>query len=182
MLGKTKTNISITKVLPVAIMTAFASAGRILFAPIPDFKPTTAIIILAGISFGPFGGFLTGVFTAICSNFFFGQGVWTLWQMTAWGFVGFLAGLLTKCKFLDNLVKIVVFGLFSGILYGIIVNIFNVIVYVRPLNWASVLASFISAFVFDFVHSVSTALFLFILSSPWLKKLDRIKKKYITLE
>lgn len=177
-----RTKISISVVLPVAVMTAFASAGRILFAPIPDFKPTTAIIIISGISFGPLGGLLTGFFTAVCSNFFFGQGVWTLWQMLAWGFIGFLSGLLTKCKFLDNLGKIVAFGLFSGILYGIIINIFNAFAYVRPLNFTAVLASFMSAFVFDFIHSISTGLFLFILSAPWLRKLERIKKKYITLE
>lgn len=180
MLSRTKINITI--VLPVAVMTAFASAGRILFAPIPDFKPTTAIIILAGISFGPTGGFLTGIFTALCSNFFFGQGIWTLWQMVTWGIIGFLAGLLTKCKFLDNLSKVVAFGLFSGFLYGIIINTFNAVVYVRPLNFAAVFASFMSAFIFDFVHSISTGLFLFILYSQWLRKLDRIKKKYMALE
>ena len=33
-------------------------------------------------------GFMVGATTALVSNFFFGQGPWTPWQMLAWGAVG----------------------------------------------------------------------------------------------
>lgn len=48
--------------------------GRILFAPIPDFKPVSAICIIAGAVFGKHSGFMVGALAALCSNFFFGQG------------------------------------------------------------------------------------------------------------
>ena len=37
---------------------------------------------------------MVGALAALASNFFFGQGPWTPWQMYAWGLVGYGAGLL----------------------------------------------------------------------------------------
>ena len=39
-------------------------------------------------------GFLVGAITAFVSNFFFGQGPWTPWQMFSFGIIGFLAGIM----------------------------------------------------------------------------------------
>ena len=81
-------------IMPTVVLAALAAAGRILFAPIPDFKPVSAIAIIAGITFGRKSGFMVGALAALASNFFFGQGPWTPWQMYAWGLVGYGAGLL----------------------------------------------------------------------------------------
>lgn len=81
-------------IVPTVVLAALAAAGRILFAPIPDFKPVSAIAIIAGITFGRKSGFMVGALAALASNFFFGQGPWTPWQMYAWGLVGYGAGLL----------------------------------------------------------------------------------------
>ena len=81
-------------IMPTVVLAALAAAGRILFAPIPDFKPVSAIAIIAGVAFGRKSGFMVGALAALASNFFFGQGPWTPWQMYAWGVVGYGAGLL----------------------------------------------------------------------------------------
>ena len=81
-------------IMPTVVLAALAAAGRILFAPIPDFKPVSAIAIIAGVVFGRKSGFMVGALAALTSNFFFGQGPWTPWQMYAWGLVGYGAGLL----------------------------------------------------------------------------------------
>lgn len=81
-------------IMPTVVLAALAAAGRILFAPIPDFKPVSAIAIIAGVAFGRKSGFMVGALAALASNFFFGQGAWTPWQMYAWGLVGYGAGLL----------------------------------------------------------------------------------------
>lgn len=81
-------------IMPTVVLAALAAAGRILFAPIPDFKPVSAIAIIAGVAFGRKSGFMVGALAALASNFFFGQGPWTPWQMYAWGLVGYGAGLL----------------------------------------------------------------------------------------
>ena len=63
--------------MPIAVLAALGAAGRILFAPIPSFKPVSAIAIIAGAAFGRRSGFLVGALAALVSNFFFGQGPWT---------------------------------------------------------------------------------------------------------
>ena len=66
----------------------------------PQFKPVVALVIIAGVCFGGETGFLVGAVTGFVSNFFFGQGPWTPWQMFALGIVGFIGGILFKKGFL----------------------------------------------------------------------------------
>ena len=71
----------------VAALAALAVAGRIAFAAIPNVKPTTDIVIFAGYALGGAPGFAVGALSALVSNFWFGQGPWTPWQMAGWGLV-----------------------------------------------------------------------------------------------
>jgi energy-coupling factor transport system substrate-specific component len=78
----------------VATLAALAIVGRIAFAAIPNVKPSTDIVLVAGYALGGAPGFAVGAVTGLVSNFFFGQGPWTPWQMAAWGVTGvFGAGL-----------------------------------------------------------------------------------------
>lgn len=87
--------------VPIAVMAALGVVGRTVFAviPLPNFKPVSAIVIMTGMVFGPETGFLTGALTGFVSNFIFGQGPWTPWQMFSWGMIGFAAGLLEYAGF-----------------------------------------------------------------------------------
>ena len=66
------------------------------FAPIPNVKPTTDIVLIAGFALGGAPGLAVGALAALASNFFFGQGYWTPWQMAAWGLVGLLGAALAR--------------------------------------------------------------------------------------
>lgn len=78
----------------VATLAAFAALGRIAFAALPNVKPTTDIVLISGYALGPAPGFVVGAIAGLTSNFFFGQGPWTPWQMAAWGATGLIgAGL-----------------------------------------------------------------------------------------
>jgi energy-coupling factor transport system substrate-specific component len=78
----------------VGTLAAFAALGRIAFAALPNVKPTTDIVLISGYALGGAPGFVVGALAGLTSNFFFGQGPWTPWQMAAWGVVGVLgAGL-----------------------------------------------------------------------------------------
>src|ERR1700726_3944283 len=80
----------------VATLAAFAALGRIAFAALPNVKPTTDIVLISGCALGPAPGFVVGALAGLTSNFFFGQGPWTPWQMAAWGVTGVVgAGLGT---------------------------------------------------------------------------------------
>ncbi len=78
----------------VATLAAFAALGRIAFAAVPNVKPTTDIVLIAGYALGGAPGFAVGALAGLSSNFFFGQGPWTPWQMAGWGVTGMIgAGL-----------------------------------------------------------------------------------------
>src|SRR5437016_10577634 len=78
----------------VATLAAFAALGRIAFAALPNVKPTTDIVLISGYALGGAPGFAVGAIAGLTSNFFFGQGPWTPWQVAAWGATGMIgAGL-----------------------------------------------------------------------------------------
>jgi energy-coupling factor transport system substrate-specific component len=80
----------------VATLAAFAALGRIAFAAVPNVKPTTDIVLIAGYALGGGPGFVVGAVAGLTSNFFFGQGPWTPWQMAAWGAAGLIGTGLAK--------------------------------------------------------------------------------------
>jgi hypothetical protein len=82
------------EIVVLAVMTALAVAGRAAFFMLPQFKPVAALVIISGVALGAESGFLVGVLAAFVSNFIFGQGPWTPFQMLAFGLIGLLAGLL----------------------------------------------------------------------------------------
>lgn len=174
------------EVLLIAVLAAIAVAGRAAFFMLPQFKPVTAIVIIAGVSFGAEAGFLTGAMAGFVSNFLFGQGPWTPWQMFAWGIIGFLAGLIfrgRRGKWKHKKWLVCTFGgLASLIVYGLIMDTASVIIYTSQLKWETLMAYYISGFPFNVVHGISTVFFLFVLAKPFISKLDRIKKKYGIME
>ena len=85
-----------TRLILIAVMTALSVAGRLLFSVLPGFKPVTAMVIITAMYFGSEAGFMTGALTAVISNFYFGQGPWTSFQMFTWGLIGLLAGLMSE--------------------------------------------------------------------------------------
>ena len=106
----------------VAALAALAIAGRVAFAAFPNVKPTTDIVIFAGYALGPAAGFAVGAFSALISNFWFGQGPWTPWQMAAWGLCGILgAALALGTRNVGRWTLAAVCGL-AAVGYGAILN------------------------------------------------------------
>lgn len=169
---------SLRQIMPTVVLGALAAAGRVLFAPIPDFKPVSALCIMAGAVFGKRCGFLVGALAALVSNFFFGQGPWTPWQMYAWGMIGYTAGILAARGLLDKIPVVLVYGFASAFLYGLMLNIWYVIGFVHPLTAPAILVAIGAALPFDALHGAATVAFLSVLYAPWKRKLERIKLKY----
>ena len=95
-----------------------------IFPVLPQFKPVAAIVIISGVAFGGETGFLVGAITAFVSNFFFGQGPWTPWQMFSFGIIGFLAGIMFQKGILRKTkTDMCVFGfLVTFVIYGGIID------------------------------------------------------------
>ena len=174
------------EILLIAVMATIAVVGRMAFFMIPQFKPVTAIVIITGIGLGPEAGFLTGAVAGFVSNFFFGQGPWTPWQMFSFGIIGFLAGLIfrgKRQKYRDNRLLLCLYGgIATLVIYGLLMDTSSVTTFGGELNWESFKAMYISGFPFNVIHGISTMVFLFFLAKPMNRKLDRIKKKYGILE
>lgn len=163
---------------------AIGVVGRTAFFMLPQFKPVAAIVIISGVAFGGETGFLVGAITAFVSNFFFGQGPWTPWQMFSFGIIGFLAGIMFQKGILRKTkTDMCVFGfLVTFVIYGGIMNPASVIMWQSNININMVLSSYVMGMPFDFIHAVSTVFFLFFAAEPMLEKLERIKIKYGLIE
>ena len=175
------------EILLIAVMAGIAVVGRMAFFMVPQFKPVTAVVIITGIGLGAEAGFLTGAVAGFVSNFFFGQGPWTPWQMFAFGIIGFLAGLIFRKKRNKKgkaqTVKICIFGgIATFLIYGVIMDIASVLNISKDVTWELLAASMISGIPFNMIHGISTVIFLAVLAQPFEKKLERIKKKYGILE
>lgn len=168
------------ELIVIAVLCAIGVVGRILFAFLPQFKPISAVVIIAGICFGPETGFLTGAVSAFVSNFYFGQGPFTPWQMFCLGIIGFLSGILFHTFRIPKSKTII--SVYGGIavffVYGGIINISVPIVTYGTITLQMLLTSYAAAFYMDLIHAGATVVFLFLLSDPMLEKLERIKIKY----
>lgn len=174
----------VRELIIVAVLSAIAVAGRAAFFMLPQFKPVVAIVIIAGVCFGAESGFLVGAVSGFVSNFFFGQGPWTPWQMFCFGIIGFLAGVFFQKGILKRTkLSLCVFGgLTTFFVYGGIINIGSLMIFTSDFSWKALLATYISGFWFDMVHAAATVFFLYFISQPMIEKLERIKIKYGLIE
>ena len=156
-----------------AVMTALCFAGRF----IPFLKPITALTIISGMYLGGEAGFLVGALSAVLSNFYFGQGPWTAFQMLAWGLIGFCAGLLSK-RLKNNRIALLAYGAAAGFAYSFIMDIWTVLWYAEGFKVKLYLSALVTAIPYTASYVVSNILFLSVLAKPFGEKLERISKKY----
>lgn len=167
------------EIMLVVILAACAAVGRLLFAGLPNFKPVTAIIIIAGITLGGSYGFVCGALAALASNIFFGQGAWTVWQMYAWGLIGYLSGMLYSRGIIKKRLSVCIWGFLASVLYGIILDSWSIVGFVNSSDIKDIFAVYIAGIPFTAVHAASTVIFLLILYKQWLRIINRIKNKYV---
>ncbi len=164
----------------LAVLCALAVAARAAFAAVPGFKPMMAVIMISGMAYGPEAGFLVGAVTAFASNFLFGQGPWTPWQMFAYGLGGFLAGSAVRLKLLPRKrLPMAVFGFFAVVLIvGPVLDTCSVFTMPTQVNLTTAGAIYLAGFPYNVNHGLSTFATLLLVGEPMIRKLDRIKQKY----
>lgn len=166
------------EIVLVAVLAAVAAVGRVPFAALPSVQPTSFVIIVSALVFGPETGFMIGAMAALISNMFLGQGPWTPWQMFGWGMIGWTAGILRQRGWLKRRYTLIGFGFAWGILFGWIMNVWFLANMGQDLTWAAVLAAYAASFSFDLAHALSNVFFLAVLGPGWIKILQRYKTKY----
>ena len=171
--GKTR----VKEMMIIAVMVSLAVVGRIIFTPLPGFKPVTAIVVITALYFGGEAGFLTGALSAVISDFYFGQGPWTPFQMFVWGLIGFIAGIISD-PLKRSRILLAVYGVVSGVLFSLLMDVWTVLWWDGSFTLKRYLAATVSAARFTVVYAVSNVIFLLLLQEPIGKKLERIKDKY----
>lgn len=167
----------VKRLILIAVMVALSVAGRMLFAPLQHFKPVTALVIITAMFFGSEAGFLTGALSAVLSNFYFGQGPWTPFQMFSWGMIGFFSGLLAPLLRRSR-IALCIWGGIGGVLYSFLMDIWTVLWADGYFNLPRYFAAIASAVPVTAVYVVSNILFLLVLAKPIGKLLARMKTKY----
>lgn len=163
----------------LAVLCALAIAARVAI-PLPHFKAIFAVVMLSGIAFGPEAGFMVGAISAFASNFFYGQGPFTPWQMMAYGAGGMLAGFFfAKGRLERKPVAMAMFGFFAVLLWvGPLMDVSSVFLTLSTITWKSAVVIMTSAFPINMIQGLCTALTLLLLGRPLLNKLERIQIKY----
>ncbi len=162
----------------VAALAALAIAGRIAFAAFPNVKPTTDIVVFAGYALGGAPGFAVGALTALVSNFWFGQGPWTPWQMVGWGLCGVLGALLALgTRNAGRLVLAAVCG-FAGILYGALLNFSLMATYGGDLSWRHFLVLQARAIPFDVAHVLGNVVLALVAGPAMVRMLTRFRERF----
>lgn len=171
------------ELVTIAVLCAIAVAGRAAI-PIPNFKAIFAIIMISGIAFGPESGFLVGAISAFASNFFYGQGPYTPWQMLGYGMAGLLAGLAFQKKGLPRKpLYMAVFGFLTVVLVvGPVLDTSGIFLGMPVISWKNVWLLYAAGFTVNVSQGISTFLVLLLLGKPFLDKLDRLKTKYGMME
>lgn len=162
----------------MASLIALAVVSRAVFYLIPQVKPIAAVVGVSGVCLGAKRGYLAGAFSMFVSNFLFGQGIWTPFQMVAMGFVGLIFGAVFS-KFKVNKIRLALVGFFSvTVVYGLIVDLSTVLMMSGDINVKSVLAVYAAGVPFNLIFGVTTAVFLFLFGEAFIKKIERINTKY----
>ena len=127
----------------VAVLIALSVAGRF----IPFFKPVTALTVIAAVWLGGESGF--------------GQGPWTPFQMLAWGLIGLFGGFLAS-PLRKSRALLLLYGVLSGIVYSLIMDVWNVLWYNGSFRAALYGASVLAALPHTLLYAASNFLFLWL--------------------
>ncbi len=161
----------------LSVMTALSVCGRLVFFAVPHFKPVTAMTMISGAYLGPHFGFMCGAMTALISNFYFGQGIYTPYQMLAWGLIGLFAGIMGKL-IQKSLIFAVIFAIVSGLFFSLVMDIWTAVGLSEGFSLSRYLSTVITAIPVTVTYMVSNGVFILLLLRPIGNKLYRVKTKY----
>jgi energy-coupling factor transport system substrate-specific component len=162
----------------VAALAALAIAARIAFAAFPNVKPTTDIVIFSGFALGPAPGFAVGGLTALVSNFWFGQGPWTPWQMVGWGMCGVLGAGLAVVRPRAGRFTLAIFCGLAGVAYGALLNFSLMATYGGDLSLQRFLVLESRAVPFDAAHAIGNATLALLAGPAMVRMLVRFRERF----
>jgi Prenyltransferase and squalene oxidase repeat len=162
----------------VAALAALAIAGRIAFAAFPNVKPTTDIVVFAGYALGPAPGFAVGALAGLVSNFWFGQGPWTPWQMAGWGMCGVFGAALALGARNAGRFSLAAVCAFAAIAYGLLQNFSLMATYGGDLSIQRFLTLEARAIPFEVAHVAGNVAFALLAGPAMVRMLARFRQRF----
>ncbi|MEK3808233.1 ECF transporter S component [Metabacillus sp. SLBN-84] len=141
----------------LSLLIALSVVGRLTFQFIPNVQPMTAVILITAILLGPVNGMIVAVLGCFLSNLLLGMGMWTIWQMLAWGTLALIFGLLGKAVKRNRLLVFTPAAVLAGYLFGFIVSL-NMFVLTE-----NGLAYYLAGIPFDTMHAAGNGIFFLVL-------------------
>lgn len=145
------------KLTLIAVFAALAIIGRYAFTFIPNVQPVTAIIIICGVLLGSGAAIILSLLVTFLSNMILGMGIWTVWQIISWALIGFIAGMIGKYVKNIHIFYLILFGVFSGYLYGFIISLMTY--QVTGKFWPY----YLLGLPFDTYHAIGNGVFILLL-------------------
>jgi energy-coupling factor transport system substrate-specific component len=162
----------------IATLGAAAAAGRVLFAAIPGVQPVTVMTVVAGTALGARSGFAVGAVAAFVSNFFLGQGVWTPWQMLAWGSCGVLGAV--AAPLLRRRVVLAIFCFVFGMAFSAFMDVWNWLAFYDEHTWQTFAAVHARGLPFDLAHGIGNVVIALVAGPELRRLLDRYARRIRT--
>ncbi|TDQ42019.1 ECF transporter S component [Aureibacillus halotolerans] len=166
-----KRQLTARELILIATLSATAAIARLPFAAIPSVQATSFVVIVTGVVFGSGAGFLVGAVAACASNLFLGQGLWTPFQMLAWGLMGAGAGWLRRMPTWI----LCFYGAVTGLLFGWFMNVVTLLPFLETISWEMVILTYVQSIWFDVAHACANVIFLALFSRSWIRLLTRYR-------
>lgn len=171
--------LQVRELVVTASVVAAAVASRAAFFFMPQAKPMCAVLIVAAIAFGAEFGFISGALSMLLSNFIFGQGMWTPFQMLGMGMTVFLCAVIFRSFKIKNTVVLgVISGVVCFVVYGLIVDLSSVLMMTASFDFKSIFSIYLSGMPFNAIHAVTTAVLVALIQPAAGESLQRVKTKY----
>ena len=162
----------------VSMIIALGSAGRILFVALPNVSPVDWLTLCSGIVFGPVTGFTVGAGIMMVSNFWLGQGPWTISQMVGMGLLGVIGGGLGRVPGSRSRYLLAGVGAVWGPLYGTITTFFWML-YVSSASWVSFTGLWLSGLPFYLLQGGGNAVLIWLLGERTVSIFQRVKLRLL---
>ena len=164
----------------VAALAALAVIGRVAFAAVPNVKPSTDIVLFAGYALGAVPGFAVGAVFALVSNFFFGQGPWTVWQMTGWGGVavgGALVAKATRGREEPGRLWLALACGAAGLLFGAWMDVYQWTLAARQ-DLGTYVAVSGTSLPYNLAHAIGNVAFCLLIGPAFVRALARYRRRF----
>lgn len=161
---------NIRRIAADGMLCAAAIVGRIALTALPNVQPVTVILILMAAYIGTWDAVISAVVIVLVTNLYMGMGIWTLFQVIAWGVVALVSGLLFRRR--RNQFVMLGWAILCGFFYGAVISIMSCRTVYAGGGSVPYLTYWLSGLLYDGYHAVGNALFIWFLQ-PLFERLTK---------